>query len=104
VGFGGGVGHAIDGRRVYPVGIRTRLHTTRTASADIWGHGRHGDAWIAYDISLSGEVPAALTGLPEPARGIGESTAPIHSPPRKLTASMPRHNSRHAETTVTRKR
>src|SRR2546423_14632824 len=78
--------------------MRTKLHTTRMPSIAICGQGRQGEAWIAYDISFNGDVGggAARSG------GAGSwnrwkyswiSVAPIHRPPRKLTASPPRHTS-----------
>src|SRR6185312_11267115 len=85
--------------------IRTKLHTARMASTAICGQGRHGEAWIAYDISFSGEVSGGA------ARSGGTaswkrwkyswiSVAPIHRPPRKLTASTPRHRSSPDNATV----
>src|SRR5208283_2419714 len=84
---------------------KVRLNTTRTVSISNWGHGRHGASWMAYDISLSGEVGggAARSG------GTGRwnwwkynwtSVAPTHNPPRKLTESTPRHNTSAPTATV----
>jgi hypothetical protein len=60
---------------------------------------------MAYDICLSGEVCGGAarsgdTGEWELWKYSWMSVAPIQSPPRKLTASMPRHNSSTAIATV----
>src|SRR5262245_4013041 len=85
--------------------MRTRLHTTRMASTAICGQGRQGDAWIAYDISFSGDASGGAarsggTGSPKRWKYSWISVAPIHRPPRKLTASTPRHSSSPDNATV----